>query len=69
MSGGVAISSWICEYLSLSIVCPLFVYESMLSEEEKSFLQVSPEEMDPVKSFFLNAIQAKSSVSCTCSIH
>jgi hypothetical protein len=34
----------------------------MLSDDEKAFLLVSPQEMDPVKSFFLNAIQAKSSV-------
>lgn len=35
----------------------------MLSDDEKLYLQVSPQEMAPVKSFFLNAIQAKASVS------
>lgn len=35
----------------------------MLSEEEKTYLQVPSQEMEPVKAFFLNAIQAKSSVS------
>ena len=38
----------------------------MLNEEEKCFLQVSPQDIDPVKTFFLNAIQAKSSVSVRC---
>lgn len=55
-------SSLVAHYFTNSLLHCTAQHYTMLSDDEKAFLLVSPQEMDPVKSFFLNAIQAKSSV-------